>query len=101
DLYSNENKEFTNWLLQIGEDRIERNATKSNYIKLPDNLYISSQNLQQLIDFVYPDLTLNATNSQYLIDRGILAPKNTDVSFINSTIMNLFPGDEIDYLSAD
>ncbi|CAG8639692.1 5861_t:CDS:2, partial [Racocetra fulgida] len=61
--------------------------SKSNYIKLPDHIYVSSKNLLELIDFIYPNITLNSTNSNYFLERGILAPKNIDVSFINSTIM--------------
>ena len=29
----------------------------------------------------------------------ILAPKNADVQLINSTIMNIYPGEEVEYLS--
>ncbi|CAG8621434.1 8246_t:CDS:2, partial [Racocetra fulgida] len=101
ELSSVSNQHFASWLLQIGEDHVERHANRSDYIKLPNDLYISSQNLHNLIYFIYPNHLSNSTNSLYLLERGILAPKNTDVAFINSTIMNLFPGDEIDYLSAD
>ncbi|CAG8829382.1 13758_t:CDS:1, partial [Racocetra persica] len=92
---------FADWLLQIGEDRAERFPHNNNFIKIPDDIFLPSQDIRTLIDFVYPDLTSQANNSSYLMERGILAPKNTDVSTINSTILNLYPGDEIEYLSTD
>ncbi|CAG8755002.1 13374_t:CDS:2, partial [Cetraspora pellucida] len=92
---------FADWLLQIGEDRAKRFPDKNDFIKIPDDILLSSQNIHALINLVYPNLTSQANNSSYLMDRGILASKNTDVSTINSTIFALYPGHKIEYLSAD
>ncbi|CAG8797277.1 21607_t:CDS:1, partial [Cetraspora pellucida] len=82
-------------------DHAEHLPDRNNYIKLPNEIVLQSQNLQDLISFVYPDLTSPNTNSSYFIDRAILAPKNTDVSLLNSTTMNLYSGQKFEYLSAD
>jgi len=83
------------------EDRAERIAERGNYIKRPDNICLTSQSIHELIDSVYPNISIHAGDSSYLMQRGILAPKNTDVQLINSTIMNIYPGEEVEYLSAD
>ncbi|CAG8790024.1 19702_t:CDS:2, partial [Cetraspora pellucida] len=80
-----ETQEFADWLLEIGKNHVEQHINKSNYIKLPDDIYILLEHLHDLINFVYPDLNTNANNFYYIIDYIILVPKNTNVSLINST----------------
>lgn len=92
---------FAKWLLEIGEDRAEHIVERGNCIKLPDNIWLTSQSIHELIDFVYPNISIHAGDSSYLMQRGILAPKNADVQLINSTMMNIYPGEEVEYLSAD
>ena len=94
---------FAKWLLEIGEDHAEHIVERGNCIKLPDNIWLTSQSIHELIDFVYPNISIHAGDSSYLMQRGILAPKNADVQLINSTMMNIYPGDseEVEYLSAD
>jgi hypothetical protein len=38
---------------------------------------------------------------KYFVDRGILAPTNEHVNIINSTVITLFSGEAVEYLSAD
>ena len=92
---------FAKWLLEIGEDRAERIVERGNYIKLPDNICLTSQSIHKLIDSVYPNISIHAGDSSYLMQCRILAPKNADVQLINSTMMNIYPGEEVEYLSAD
>ncbi|CAG8729358.1 15935_t:CDS:2 [Acaulospora morrowiae] len=93
--------EFANWLQQLGEVYIQTVNQEEDIIRLPMNIVISSQDIQDLINFVYTDLTAQYNNSEYLVYRAILAPKNDDVDIINNAIMHAFLGETITYFSAD
>ncbi|CAG8558882.1 12162_t:CDS:2 [Acaulospora morrowiae] len=58
--------EFANWLQQLGEGHIQTVNQEEDIIRLPTNIVISSQDIQDLIDFVYTDLTAQYNNSDYL-----------------------------------
>jgi ATP-dependent DNA helicase PIF1 len=98
-----EQREFSEWLLKVGEGRIPiiNNGLNSNSIYIPDDLILPSQNINDLIHFIYPDLLIHFNNSQYLVERAILTPKNVDVYTINNIIMEQFPGEVMEYFSAD
>ncbi|XP_035838858.1 uncharacterized protein LOC110900400 [Helianthus annuus] len=66
--------EFGKWLLDIGEG---------------------------LIDFVYPSVLHRYKDRDYFSERAILAPKNEVVHEINDRLLDLFPGEEVEYLSSD
>ena len=93
-----EQKEFARWLLEVEEDRIHK--LKDNIIQLLNNLILPSQNINDLIHFIYPNFSTHS-NSQYLVERTILTPKNANVYTVNSIIMNQFSGELIEYFSAD
>jgi ATP-dependent DNA helicase PIF1 len=96
-----EQKEFADWLLEVGEGRIPTiRGLENNIIRLPNDIILPSQNINDLINFVYSNLTTNF-NPQYLVKRAILTPKNIDVHTVNTIIMDQFPGDAVEYLSAD
>src|SRR5205085_1702144 len=59
------------------------------------------QNINDFINFVYSNLTTNYFNPQYLVKCAILTPKNIDVHTVNIIIMDQFPGNAVEYLSAD
>nr|CAG8536686.1 12222_t:CDS:2 [Entrophospora candida] len=82
-----EQDEFARWLLKVGEGHIPAVGAEKDIIQLPD-------------DVVYSEFSSH-TNSQYLVERAILAPKNDQVNAINDIIMTQFPGDAVEYLSAD
>ncbi|CAH1770873.1 1590_t:CDS:1, partial [Entrophospora sp. SA101] len=92
--------EFARWLLKVGEGHITAVGPEKNIIQLPDDIVLSSEELTDLTQFVYSGFSSH-TNSQYLVERAILAPKNDQVNAINDIIMTQFPGDAVEYLSAD
>ncbi|CAG8856133.1 10274_t:CDS:1, partial [Gigaspora margarita] len=52
--------------------------------------------------FVYPDITSHILDTDYFVDRAILAPTNSNVDIINDTILNSFSNkNAITYFSAD
>ncbi|CAJ0641618.1 4542_t:CDS:2 [Entrophospora sp. SA101] len=95
-----EQDEFARWLLKVGEGHITAVGPEKNIIQLPDDIVLSSEELTDLTQFVYSGFSSH-TNSQYLVERAILAPKNDQVNAINDIIMTQFPGDAVEYLSAD
>jgi ATP-dependent DNA helicase PIF1 len=86
-------KKFAEWLLKIRESHIPTaiNELDDNVIRLSNNIVLPSQNIDDLIHFVYPDLSTNF-NPKYLVEHAILAPKNDHVNTLNTTIMDQFSG---------
>ena len=73
---------------------------ENNIIRLPDDIILPSQNIDDLIDFIYSNL-ITHVNSQYLVERVVLTSKNVDVHAVNTIIMDQFLGEAVEYLSAD
>ncbi|CAG8769458.1 9513_t:CDS:1, partial [Acaulospora morrowiae] len=61
-------QDFANWLLQLGEGRIPMVKKEENMIKLPIDIVLPSQDIQDLINFVYADLAALHNNFDYLIN---------------------------------
>ncbi|CAB4477596.1 unnamed protein product [Rhizophagus irregularis] len=75
--------------------------TESDIIILSEDIVLSSQDLNDLIKFAYPDLSMYS-DPKYFVERRILAPTNEYVNSIKTIIMNQFPaGEAFEYLSAD
>ena len=99
--------DFADWLLAIGEGKVPTKSfsdvEEANWINIPSQYLIknSDQALNKLINAVYPELTRYFKDISYLKERAILAPKNSDVDGLNSTMLAMLPGDAREYLSAD
>lgn len=92
---------FANDLLLIGDGKLQDRITpgpQPKTIYLPYYIKCCS-NLDKLIDLVFGDL--NNYNPLTSGSRCILAARNDEVNFINSTIFAKFPGNPIVYLSND
>ena len=88
---------FAEWLINLDEDT-KLDAT----IALPEHLCIPGEcNLDELINWVYPNISEGYTNGSCWSSRAILMAKNDDVNIVNSLIMSKFPGDVYHCLSAD
>ena len=65
-----------------------------------------SETVEDLIEEIYPDLynlpsMSEETIQQYLSEYVILAARNVDVDAINNAVLQMLPGDQKVYLSAD
>jgi hypothetical protein len=74
--------EFATYLNKIGHGT-EQTIDDDDLIRLPDNICINDNNLNSLIEFVYPNFIHNYKNEEYFKDRAILATKNKTVHKIN------------------
>ncbi|KAG0580812.1 hypothetical protein KC19_4G201500 [Ceratodon purpureus] len=94
------NKEFAQWLLQIGDGSNFDDAS-SNTIQLHNWINIVSS-IRCLIDNIYNNIDdMSLHEDQYFRDRTILSARNTDVDLINKEILQSFPGNLETFRSAD
>lgn len=85
--------EWAKVLLQIGEGKL----TKTGIVKVPEHSYVKSE--KQLIEEIFPSLSTNYKNEDWLASRAILAPKNDAVTNINDMLLRQIPVDTRVYLS--
>src|SRR6266540_596046 len=100
-------KQFVDYLLKIGErkETIHENIGE-NIIQLPNKIiFDENDTIVSFISKIFYNLNENYSNDQtyvdYIKDRAILTPKNEDVDSINEQIINIFPGEAKEFLSAD
>ncbi|XP_025665010.1 uncharacterized protein [Arachis hypogaea] len=86
-------RSFSDWILQIGEGRCGTVVNDKLFVDIPSNLIIPVlENPVEDINFCDPS---------FFQDRAILAPTVDNVEEINNYIVDLLPGEEKNYLSAD
>ncbi|KAK3224805.1 hypothetical protein Dsin_004667 [Dipteronia sinensis] len=96
----NDMREFSEWLLKIGNGDAGEDFDGEATIKVPDEMLIKDQEngLAKLVEFVYPNFLENITDPRFFQERAILSPILIDVAMINEY---LIPEDERTYLSSD
>src|SRR5437763_9332712 len=94
-------KEFTEFLLDIGDGNYSIVSDTEDNINLPLNLIITEGGLLALINFIYPYLIENYENVNYMISKIILTPKNVNVKNISELVLDQLPSDFTIYPSAD
>ena len=90
--------EFANDLLQIGNGALARNQSTDLH-SLPCGQIV--ENMDALIQNVFPDLDSNVSNHDWLFERAILAPKNAIVDDVNLLLLRKLSGVEKTYPSFD
>ncbi|PWZ39015.1 Beta-adaptin-like protein C [Zea mays] len=74
-------------------------------IRLPDEVCVpysgSDNDLDNLIDFVFPNLNENMSDSTYITSRAILSTRNDWVDMINAKMIDRFQGEHMVYHSFD
>ncbi len=97
---------FADELLALGEGRTEKHQALGNdVIEVDPKFLISkpssrlpSEDVDDLIDWVFPDLPANCTDPDWLFGRAILTPKNDTVDMINDMLTARFPGQQLCHL---
>ena len=91
--------QFANRLLNLGDGK--PSVDECGQITFPDHFGNVVETMEQLRLSVYPNITSNFGNQEWLCQRAILAPKNDRVNDINTKIMKQLPGLETCYQSID
>ena len=82
---SDELKQFSDWLLDIGDGKLGQPNDGCCEITIPDEFLIKDYTdpIQAIVDATYPNLTHNYSNADYLQKRVVLASKKDIVDKIN------------------
>ncbi|XP_057746540.1 uncharacterized protein LOC130965797 [Arachis stenosperma] len=96
-------KSFSDWILQIGEGRYGTVVNDKLFVDISSDLIIPvlENPVEDIVNTIYPNLVQNFSDPSFFQDRAILAPTVNNVKEINNYIVDLFPGEEKNYLSAD
>ncbi|PWZ33301.1 ATP-dependent DNA helicase PIF1 [Zea mays] len=94
---------FAEYLLRVGNGTEDTNSDGD--ICLPDEVCVpysgSDSDLDNLIDFVFPNLNENMSDSTYITSRAILSTRNDWVDMINAKMIERFQGEHMVYHSFD
>nr|GEY15532.1 hypothetical protein [Tanacetum cinerariifolium] len=96
-------RDFTEWILKVGDGELGEANDGEVSIDVPEELLIDAvdDHVTSIIDFTYSNLLNNINNPSYFLENAILAPTNEVVDTINDHLLNKFPREEIVYLSCD
>ncbi|XP_057745252.1 uncharacterized protein LOC130963121 [Arachis stenosperma] len=91
------------WILQIGEGRCGTVVNDKLFVDIPSNIIIPvlKNPMEDIVNTIYPNLVQNFRDPSFFQDRAILALTVDNVEEINNYIVDLLPGEEKNYLSAD
>ena len=90
--------QYADLLLRIGDGKIPPNPA-NGLIKIPCGNLVDT--LEKLQDSVFPDVSQNFFDVDWLSERAILAPTNQSVHLINESLLDQIPTEEQVYLSID
>ncbi|KAG6646090.1 hypothetical protein CIPAW_08G169300 [Carya illinoinensis] len=95
--------DFSNYILELGNGMPP--ITIDEYVKIPTTMLIpyqdDSTSLDQLLDAIFDDISEYSMNISNMMNRAILAPKNSYVDEINNLLIQRFPGEMKQYYSFD
>ena len=90
--------DFSEYLLRIGNGT---EPSQDGRIEIADNLLVEGNDIEALIQEIYPNFEENFTEADWLSSRVILAPRNTVVDDINDHLSSKIPGEYRVYKSVD
>ncbi len=94
-------------MLNVGDGNLPAIAGEEGvdpyYIKIPSHMRLPVENcsLSGLIRTIYSGHQCHSGDAMYLMQRNILAPKNTDVDEVNNAILESLSEESHTYLSAN
>jgi len=104
---SEEQRQFAKWVLNVRDGNLpaitEEEGVNPDWIKIPSHMRLPAKDcsLRGLIRTIYPDHQCHSGDAMYLMQRNILAPKNTNVDEINNAILESLSEESHMYLSAN
>jgi len=94
-------------VLNVGDGNLsaiaEEEGVDPDWIKIPSHmrLLVEDCTLRGLIQTIYTDHRCHSGDAMYLMQRNILAPKNTDIDEVNNAILESLSEESHTYLSAN
>ena len=85
-----EEREFSKWLLKVGDGTLTSSSGDANMIDAPPDCLVKN-----MVDAIFPDFTVDRKNSV------ILTPKNDTSLKLNDEILQRLSGVETEYFSCD
>jgi 2,4-dienoyl-CoA reductase-like NADH-dependent reductase (Old Yellow Enzyme family) len=104
---SEKQREFAKWVLNVGDNNLlaiaKEEGVDPDWIKIPSHMRLQAEDcsLRGLIRTIYSDHRCHSGDAMYLMQRNILAPKNTDVDEVNNAILESLYEESHMYLSAN
>ena len=82
------------FLLNLDEGKIPVIPEEGEFaIELNTSLNLPGERLEDIISWVYEDLQVNTDNPEWLCERVILCPTNSEVDKVNEYMTKMFPGE--------
>ncbi|KAF1884550.1 hypothetical protein Lal_00028429 [Lupinus albus] len=96
-------REFSEWILKVGNGKLSEPNDGCFEIDIPDELLILhfDNPIEAIVSSTYPDLHLHYNDEQFLQCRALLASTIDIVDQINEYVLSIIPGEEKEYLSSD
>ncbi|CAH9060704.1 unnamed protein product [Cuscuta epithymum] len=96
-------KEFSKWILDVGDGKISEPNDGYAEIKIPDEFLIKEFDdpIDAIVRSTYPNLLEQYKNEEFLKSRAVLASTIEIVDKINDYVLSTLPGEEREYLSCD
>ncbi|CAN6970212.1 unnamed protein product, partial [Brassica rapa subsp. trilocularis] len=100
---NNELAMFSNWILDIGDGKINEPNNGEIEIDIPEDLLVSEceDPIREIVKEVYGNSYTRERNPKFYQERAILSPRNEDVDKINEYMLSQIKGEERSYLSSD
>jgi hypothetical protein len=95
-----EEKDFAQWLLDVGHGR---GLNADGHLPLPDHMKCGDS-VNDLLNAIYPGITVldpRENNDQYFLERTVLNARNDDVDELNEQVLQRLGGDEKIFDGAD
>ncbi len=82
---------------------VEEEGVDPDWIKIPSHMRLPAEDcsLRRLIRTIYSDHRCHSGDAMYLMQRNILAPRNTDIDEVNNVILESLSKELHTYLSAN
>ncbi|XP_043210441.1 uncharacterized protein LOC122375236 [Amphibalanus amphitrite] len=94
--------EFSDFLLTVGNGELPIvRELGEDVIDVPPEIQSPATSVAELAVRIFPDLAANYVDTEWLHQRAILTPRNSDVDKVNQVLMEMLPGATAEYRSID
>ncbi|XP_018480006.1 uncharacterized protein LOC108851076 [Raphanus sativus] len=100
---ANEIKDFSKWILDLGDGKINEPNSGETMIDIPKDLLITEcvDPIEAIVSEIYGDTFKDSKDPVFFQERAILSPTNDNVEVINNYMLDRLTGEERIYLSSD